>query len=90
MMKKGVMVYHQESRQWQIWVEHYGFWVNERDTFEMKIQQDYYYAEVFQVSEWKITLAGRIDFNLYKGEIYPVRITHENYEPVCTDECDCD
>ncbi|ARK23668.1 hypothetical protein SporoP37_16715 (plasmid) [Sporosarcina sp. P37] len=80
-MKRGILLFHQESEEWNIWVGHTCYWVFPGCHLDLKIDQQYLPAVLMKDAEWIIALLG-VEFHLREEQIYKVRVQACDYVSV--------
>ncbi|RKJ67378.1 hypothetical protein D7X33_24855 [Butyricicoccus sp. 1XD8-22] len=82
-MKRGILVYNQREQEWRVWIGQMCYWIQQGDTFELRIDNKYFNAYLEKdISEWTVTLNRAVVFTLNMNEVYKVRIKIHDYIPV--------
>jgi uncharacterized membrane-anchored protein len=82
-MKRGIMVFDQIEQEWRIWIGQHSYFIDEGDSFGLRIQNVYYGAFLQKDSDWFITLGRDVRFILHVHEVYKVRIRSKEYYHAC-------
>ncbi|MED4015753.1 DUF5348 domain-containing protein [Sutcliffiella cohnii] len=79
MMKKGILIYDHEVQEWRLWIEHKAYWLQQGDSFELLVQNQYFQAYLEKDFDWFVTLEGEVMFVLHVQHIYKVLVNPQNY-----------
>lgn len=78
-MKRGIMVFDHCDQQWRVWIGQQSYWLDQGYSFELRIQNRYYWAFLGRDFDWFITINNDVKFVLHTQEVYKVRIDMEDY-----------
>jgi|tagenome__1003787_1003787.scaffolds.fasta_scaffold17946036_1 hypothetical protein len=81
MMKRGILVFDHNHEVWNVWIGQNAYWVEQGQTIELRIKNQYYQAFVEKDFDWFVTLDKEVSFSLRPYEIYKVKIFMPYFQP---------
>jgi hypothetical protein len=82
MMKRGIIVFDHEEQEWRLWIGQQPYWLQQGDSFELRIQSNYFLAYLEKDFDWFITLEKKVRLVLHMHEVYKVRVDLQDYMKV--------
>lgn len=83
-MSRGILVYNHFDYEWRIWIRQMSYWVEQGDSFELRIQNRYYRVLMEKDLDWFIRLDRDLVFVLHTHEVYKFKVNIEDCIPVDT------
>lgn len=77
-------MYNHFDHEWRIWIRQMSYWVEQGDSFELRIQNRYYRVLMEKDLDWFIRLDRDLVFVLHTHEVYKVKVNIEDCIPVDT------
>jgi Domain of unknown function (DUF5348) len=81
MMKRGILVFDHIHEVWNVWIGQNAYGVEQGQTIELRIKNQYYQAYVEKDFDWFVTLDKEVSFSLRPYEIYKVKIFMPYFQP---------
>jgi hypothetical protein len=73
-MKRGILIFDHKYDVWKVWIGQNAYGVEQGQTIELRIKNQYYQAYVEKDFDWFVTLDREVSFSLRPYEIYKVKI----------------
>lgn len=81
-MRRGILVFDYRQQEWRVWIGQQSYWIEQGDTFELRIQNRYFKAYLEKNLDWFVTVDHDVSFVLHIHEVYKIRINIQDYMPV--------
>lgn len=82
-MKRGILVFDHLQQEWRVWIGQQHYWIDQGNTFELRIKNRYFQAYLEKDFDWFITLEQAVRFVLHTYEVYKIRVKLQDY--ICVD-----
>jgi hypothetical protein len=78
-MKRGILIFNHDEHEWRLWIGQTSYWLQQGDSFELRIQNRYFLAYLEKGFDWFITMDQDVRFVLHLHEVYKVRVNPQDY-----------
>lgn len=73
-MRRGIMIFDAINQRWKLWFGQQSYETFEGMSFEIRIRNQYYQANLGKDQKWFVTLEKDVTFDLRTFEVYKIRI----------------
>jgi Domain of unknown function (DUF5348) len=78
-MRRGILLFDHRQQEWRVWIGQQPYWIEQGCSFEVRIQNKYFYAYLEKNLDWFVTLDHDVSFVLHTHEVYKIRIQLQDY-----------